>query len=100
MATPSVKGSLADTTNQISSNAPRLRLRDLVSPVGDDGSPDPEGQYVQHGASTIYREQGKRLIAIKFGVRDRDLGGAVSEAQERTKQLFDCPLLQRLERRV
>ena len=61
------------------------------TPVGDDGSPDPEGQYVQHGASTIYREQGKRLIAIKFGVRDRDLGGAVSEAQERTKQLFDSP---------
>jgi cobalt-zinc-cadmium resistance protein CzcA len=91
MAAPSVKGSLADTTNQLSSNAPRLRLRDLVTPVGDDGSPDPEGQYVQHGASTIYREQGKRLIAIKFGVRDRDLGGAVSEAQERTKQLFDAP---------
>ena len=91
MAPPSVKGSLADTTNQISSNAPRLRLRDLVSPVGDDGSPDPERQYVQHGASAIYREQGKRLIAIKFGVRDRDLGGAVGEAQERTKQLFDSP---------
>ena len=32
----------------------------------------------KHGASTIYREQGKRLIAIKFGVRDRDLGGAVA----------------------
>jgi len=91
VASPSVVGTRADTTNQISSNAPRLRLRDLVSPVGEDGSADPEGQYEQHGASTIYREQGKRLIAIKFGVRDRDLGGAVSEAQERTKQLLESP---------
>jgi heavy metal efflux system protein len=91
MAPPSVKGSLADTTNQISSNAPRLRLRDLVTPVGADASPDPEADYVQHGASTIYREQGKRLIAIKFGVRDRDLGGAVSEAQERIKHLYESP---------
>jgi heavy metal efflux system protein len=89
-ATPSIVGSLANTSNPISST-PRLRLRDLVSPVGDDGSPDPEGQYERHGASTIYREQGKRLIAIKFSVRDRDLAGAVAEAQEKTKQLFEAP---------
>ena len=75
LASPSLVGSLADTSSRISST-PRLRLRDLVSPVGDDGSPDPEGQYERHGASTIYREQGKRLIAIKFSVRDRDLAGA------------------------
>jgi cobalt-zinc-cadmium resistance protein CzcA len=91
VASASVRGTLADTTNQIASNAPRLRLRDLVTPVGEDGSPDPEGQFEQHGASTIYREQNQRLIAIKFGVRDRDLGGAVSEAQERTKHLFEAP---------
>ena len=48
-----------------------------------DGAPDPNGQFDRPGASTIYREQGKRLIAIKFSVRGRDLGSAVAEAQAR-----------------
>lgn len=33
------------------------------------------------GPFFIYRESGKRYIAIKFGVRGRDLGSAVAEAQ-------------------
>jgi cobalt-zinc-cadmium resistance protein CzcA len=33
------------------------------------------------GASFIYREEQERYIPIKFGVRERDLGGAVLEAQ-------------------
>lgn len=33
------------------------------------------------GASRIYREDGKRYVAVKFGVRDRDLGSTVDEAQ-------------------
>jgi cobalt-zinc-cadmium resistance protein CzcA len=90
LASPSVVGSTANTSNPISST-PRLRLRDLVSPVGDDGSPDPEGQFERHGASTIYREQNKRLIAIKFSVRDRDLASSVADAQARTKDLFEAP---------
>ena len=51
----------------------------------------PDGQFERHGASTIYREQGKRLIAIKFSVRGRDLAGAVDEAQAKTKDLFKAP---------
>ncbi|HEV3261505.1 MAG TPA: efflux RND transporter permease subunit, partial [Gemmataceae bacterium] len=74
LATPSVKGTLADTSNPIS-NTPRLRLRDLVTPVGEDGAPDRKGRFERHGASDIYRENGKRMIAIKFSVRGRDLGG-------------------------
>jgi len=35
------------------------------------------------GASYIYHESGERYIPVKFSVRDRDLGGAVAEAQER-----------------
>jgi heavy metal efflux system protein len=89
-ATPSNVGAPANTGNIIS-NTPRLRLRDLVSPVGEDGAPLPDGQYQQHGASTIYREQGKRLIAIKFSVRGRDLAGAVDDAQAKTKDLFEAP---------
>jgi cobalt-zinc-cadmium resistance protein CzcA len=91
MPTPSTTGTLADTTNRIS-NTPRLRLRDLVSPVAEDGSPDPAGQFERAGASDIYREGGKRMIAIKFSVgKDRDLGSAVNEARSRTKDLFQAP---------
>ena len=97
LASPSVVGATANTSNPISST-PRLRLRDLVSPVGDNGAPDPEGQYERHGASTIYREQGKRLIALKFSVRDRDLAGAVAEAQERHKATLRGPVPGRVER--
>ncbi|MDH7794969.1 MULTISPECIES: CusA/CzcA family heavy metal efflux RND transporter [unclassified Beijerinckia] len=35
------------------------------------------------GASYIYREQQERYLPIKFSVRDRDLGGAIEEAQRR-----------------
>jgi cobalt-zinc-cadmium resistance protein CzcA len=90
LSTPSTKGTLADTSNPIS-NTPRLRLRDLVTPVGEDGSPNPEGQFERHGASDIYRENGKRMIAIKFSVRGRDLSSAVDEARKRTKDLFESP---------
>ena len=62
-----------------------------MSPVGEDGEPDPNGQFERAGASTIYREQGKRLIAVKFSVRGRDLASAVAEAQEKTKDLFQAP---------
>jgi len=87
---PAVSGSLADTSNPISST-PRIRLGDLVSPVGADYSVDPSGKFNRPGYSTIYREQGKRLIALKFSVRGRDLGSAVDEARVKTKDLFKIP---------
>jgi len=87
---PAVSGSLADTSNPISST-PRIRLGDLVTPVGEYYAPDANGQFNRPGYSTIYREQGKRLIAIKFSVRGRDLGSAVDEAETRTKELFQIP---------
>jgi cobalt-zinc-cadmium resistance protein CzcA len=90
VALPSTKGTLADTSNPIG-NTPRLRLRDLVTPVGEDGAPDPHGQFERHGASDIYRENGKRMIAVKFSVRGRDLGSAVDEARARTAKLFQAP---------
>jgi cobalt-zinc-cadmium resistance protein CzcA len=90
MAAPARLGSQADTTNPIS-NTPRLRLRDLVSPVGKNGHPDPNGRYERSGASTIYREEGKRLIAVKFSVRGRDLGGAVDEARAKCSNLVKAP---------
>ncbi len=87
---PAVVGSLADTTNPISST-PRLRLRDLVSPVDKNLDPEPNGSFIDSGAATIYRENGHRMIAVKFSVRGRDLGSAVDEAKARTKDLFQIP---------
>jgi heavy metal efflux system protein len=84
-AAPSGKSSQTDTTNPLS-NTPRLRLRDLLSPVGADGVPNPKGSFQRAAASTIYREQGNRLIAIKFSVQDRDLGSAVNEARRMLTQ--------------
>jgi cobalt-zinc-cadmium resistance protein CzcA len=90
LMSPSKVGSLADTANPITST-PRLRLRDLVSPLGADGSPNPSGLFERASASTIYREQGKRLIAVKFSVRDRDLASAVNDARERTQHIVQAP---------
>jgi cobalt-zinc-cadmium resistance protein CzcA len=89
-APPAVGGSLANTANPLS-NTPRLRVRDLVSPVGKDGSVSPHGQFEKPGAAVIYREQAKRLIAVKFSVRGRDLASAVEEARKKTEHLFKPP---------
>jgi cobalt-zinc-cadmium resistance protein CzcA len=88
---PAPSGSAQGGTITDPSNAPRRRLRDLITPVNELGQFDPNGSFVRPGASTIYREQGNRLIAVKFSVRDRDLAGAVAEAQAKTKDLFLAP---------
>jgi heavy metal efflux system protein len=49
------------------------------------------------GASYIYHESGERYIPVKFSVRDRDLGGAVEEAQQRIAQNVKLPPGYRLE---
>jgi cobalt-zinc-cadmium resistance protein CzcA len=43
------------------------------------------------GASYIYHERGSRFIAVKFSVRNRDLGGTVAEAQERVTKSIPLP---------
>jgi heavy metal efflux system protein len=43
------------------------------------------------GASYIYHEATKRIIPVKFSVRDRDLGSTVAEAQERIAQNVKLP---------
>src|SRR5580700_6925994 len=43
------------------------------------------------GASFVYRESGRRFIAIKFGVRGRDIGGAVAEAQQTVRKKVAFP---------
>ncbi len=43
------------------------------------------------GPFFVYRESGKRYIAIKFGVRGRDLGSAVAEAQDKVDRAVALP---------
>jgi cobalt-zinc-cadmium resistance protein CzcA len=90
-ANPYTFGSPANTANPLSST-PRLRLRDLVTPLGEEGEPNPTGDFERGGVARVFREQGNRLIAIKFSVGDgRDLGSAVNEAQAMTKQIVQSP---------
>src|SRR5262249_7020491 len=49
------------------------------------------------GASYIYREQQERYLPIKFSVRDRDLGSAIREAQQKVRQQVSLPPGSRLE---
>ena len=88
---PSITGSKFNATLNSSTRVPRRRLIDLVTPLNDKGQPDPNGKFLRPGASTINREQGNRLIAVKFGVRGRDLASTVAEAQEKTKDLLKPP---------
>jgi heavy metal efflux system protein len=46
---------------------------------------------VEDGASEIYREANQRYVAIKYGVRGRDLGGAVQEAIDKVAAQVKLP---------
>jgi len=46
---------------------------------------------IERGAAFIYREANHRFIAIKFGVRDRDIGSAVKEAQTKVAKQIKLP---------
>jgi cobalt-zinc-cadmium resistance protein CzcA len=49
------------------------------------------------GAAYIYREQQERYLPIKFSVRERDLGGAIREAQDKVAALVQLPPGSRIE---
>jgi cobalt-zinc-cadmium resistance protein CzcA len=49
------------------------------------------------GAAFIYREQQERYLPIKFSVRERDLGGAIQEAQQKIAAQVQLPPGSRLE---
>jgi cobalt-zinc-cadmium resistance protein CzcA len=91
MPKPALAGTRLGAAANIIDSAPRRRLRDLVTPLDGKGNQTADGRFIRSGASTIYREQGNRLIAVKFSVRGRDLAGAVAEAQKATADLFKSP---------
>ena len=49
------------------------------------------------GAAYIYRENQQRYLPIKFSVRERDLGSAIQEAQERVASGVHLPAGSRIE---
>jgi cobalt-zinc-cadmium resistance protein CzcA len=49
------------------------------------------------GASYIFRERNERFVPIKFSVRERDLAGAVEEAQARISRNVTLPTGYRIE---
>ena len=52
---------------------------------------------VADGGSEIYREGGRRYVAIKYSVRGRDLGGTVEEAMKKVNQQVQLPLGYRID---
>ncbi len=52
---------------------------------------------VVSGAAYIYREQQERYLPIKFSVRDRDLGSAIREAQDKVAEQVQLPPGSRVE---
>lgn len=75
--------------------------RDSVQKISNTLVDSPTGQRVPlsmvarveiaDGPFFIYREGAARYIAIKFGVRERDLGSAVAEAQKAVASQVDLP---------
>jgi heavy metal efflux system protein len=49
------------------------------------------------GAAYIYREQQERYLPIKFSVRERDLGSAIKEAQDKIAEQVQLPPGSRVE---
>lgn len=43
------------------------------------------------GPAFIYRDNNKRFIAIKFSIRERDLGSTIAEAQEKVNAKINIP---------
>lgn len=87
---PSPTGS-PNNVPAVSSATATVPLSSVVTPLDASGRPAPGGSFLKSGASTIYREQGQRFIAIKFEVRGRDLASTVAEAKAKVEPLVKSP---------
>ncbi len=64
----------------------------LVSPTGERVSlAQVTRLQIEDGAEEIYREGGLRYVAIKYSVRNRDLGSTVQEAIEKVSRQVPLP---------
>ena len=66
-----------------------------------DGMYIPLGQVADvrqiEGPTTVYRQDGQRYAPVKFGVRGRDLAGAIGEAQQKISEKIKKPYNQHFE---
>lgn len=90
VAPPSPTGSAASPA-PLANPVPVRRLSELVTPLGPRGELYEGGSFLRQGASTVFREQGGRMIAIKFEVRGRDLANTVAEAKAKVAPLLEAP---------
>ncbi len=72
-----------EPSNQPITSAPRLRIRDLVSPIAKGEEPD--------GIAAIYRKNGERLLPIRFSVHGRPLKDVKAEAVKKIAPLLKEP---------
>ena len=72
----------------------RDKIEALMVPT-QDGSKIPISEIASiktlTGPAFIYRDNNMRHIAVKFSVRERDLGGTIAEAQEKVEQAVKFP---------
>ena len=69
---------------------PRERIRDLVTPQAKDPDAplDPSGRFVRSQRVDDRPRSRHPAVTVKFGVRGRDLAGAVSAAQAKVRDLI------------
>jgi cobalt-zinc-cadmium resistance protein CzcA len=91
LSMPAFTGTTLQDSTALVPRTPRRRLGDLVTPLVHSQGSDGEASFVSSGASVINREQGRRLIAVKFSVRDRDLASTVAQAQREVQPLIAAP---------
>jgi RNA polymerase sigma factor (sigma-70 family) len=70
---------------------PMVRIKDVVSRVGENGQPDPKGKFTRQGVTTVYREKGKRLVALRFRVQGRAAAQVQKEAQMAIAGMVQAP---------
>ena len=77
-------------------NLERIRNIKVGYPTGNGGNAyvplsDVATITLDTGAASIFHESVARFMPVKFGVRGRDLGGTVAEAQQRLKDTIKLP---------
>jgi heavy metal efflux system protein len=68
-----------------------LRLGDLVAVVGKDEAPGLNDALPRSAAAAIYRENGQRLLPVRFSVNGRPLADARAEAAKQIAPLLHAP---------
>jgi Cu/Ag efflux pump CusA len=67
---------------------PRLRVRDLVTPVGKDGKPSATASFLRPSSACIYREDRQRFVVLIFRIQGRQTAAVLAEAREHTAALL------------